>query len=71
VLTTTEVAAMAKTSRFTVAREIHRGNLAAEKVGNRWAIMEAEAERWAAQYQPYAEQRGRDRCCPPRTAPAG
>jgi excisionase family DNA binding protein len=59
--TTTEVAAMAKTSRFTVEREVHRGNLTAEKVGNRWAIAEAEAERWAAEYRPYAEQRDRDR----------
>ena len=52
---------MAKTSRFTVEREIHRGNLAAEKVGNRWAITETEAERWAAGYRPYAEQRDRGR----------
>lgn len=60
-LTTTEVAALANTSRFTVEREIHRGNLTAEKVGNRWGITEAEAERWAAQYRPYAEQRDRER----------
>ena len=60
-LTTTEVAAKANTTRYTVEREIHRGNLTAEKVGNRWAIAEAEAERWAAGYRPYAEQRDRER----------
>lgn len=64
VLTTTEVAAKANTSRYTVDREIHRGHLAAEKVGNRWAIGEAEAARWAAEYRPYAEQRDRDRTPP-------
>jgi excisionase family DNA binding protein len=60
-LTTTQVAAKAAVSRHTVEREIGRGNLTAEKVGNRWAIAEAEAGRWAAQYRPYAEQRNRPR----------
>lgn len=65
-LTTTEVAAKAGVSRYTVEREIRRGNLGAEKVGNRWAIAETEAERWAAQFRPYAEQRNRDRGAPER-----
>jgi excisionase family DNA binding protein len=61
VLTTTETAAKANVSRYTVEREIRRGNLTAGKVGNRWAIDDAEAERWAAQFRRYAEQRDRDR----------
>lgn len=64
VLTTTEVAAKAEVSRHTVEREIHRGNLKAEKLGNRWAVADAEAERWAAQFRLYAEQRDRDRESP-------
>jgi predicted GIY-YIG superfamily endonuclease len=56
---TSQVAALADTTRYTVEREIARGNLAAEKVGAHWVIGEAEAERWAAQYRPYAEQRDR------------
>lgn len=60
-LSTTEVAAKAGVSRPTVDREISRGNLTAQKVANRWVIDEAEADRWAAQYRPYAEQRNRDR----------
>jgi hypothetical protein len=58
-MTTLEVATMAKTSRFTVEREIERGNLKAEKIAGRWIIDEAEAARWASQYRPYAEQRDR------------
>jgi excisionase family DNA binding protein len=61
VLTTTEVAAKASVSRHTVEREIHRGNLRAEKIGNRWAVDDTEAERWTAQFRRYAEQRDRDR----------
>jgi excisionase family DNA binding protein len=57
VLSTTEVAAMAETTRHTVEREIARGNLAAEKIGRTWVIEQAEAERWAAQFQPYASLR--------------
>jgi excisionase family DNA binding protein len=64
VLTTTEVAAKAEVSRHTVEREIHRGHLEAKKLGNRWAIDEAEAERWATQFRLYAEQRDRDRTTP-------
>lgn len=58
-LTTNQVAAKAGISRYTVEREIGRGNLAAEKVGTQWVITEAEADRWAGQYRPYAEQRDR------------
>jgi len=54
VLTTTEVAAKADTTRHTVKREIRRGNLSAEKFGGRWLIEDTEAERWAAQFRPYA-----------------
>lgn len=54
VLTTTEVARLAATTRHTVEREIKRGNLRAEKTGRTWGIDPAEAERWAAQFQPYA-----------------
>ena len=53
-LTTTKVAAMAGTTRHTVEREIRRGNLKAGKFGRNWAIELAEAERWAAQFRPYA-----------------
>ena len=60
-LFTTDVAAMASTSRHTVEREIGRGNLAAVKKHGRWLIEDAEAERWAAGYQPYAAQRQRGR----------
>ena len=58
-LTTTEVAALADTTRYTVEREIHRGNLAAEKFGRAWAIETDEAKRWAAQFRPYAGLRRR------------
>lgn len=60
-LTTTEVAALTDppTTRFTVEREIGRGNLAAQKVGGRWLTEAGEAQRWAAAYQPFAEQRQR------------
>jgi len=59
VLTTTEVAAKAQTTRYTVEREIRRGNLKAGKVGRQWAVEEAEADRWAARFQPYAGLRKR------------
>lgn len=59
VLTTTEVAALASTTRYTVEREIQRGNLEAEKVGRQWAITPDEAKRWAAQFKPYAGLRKR------------
>ena len=45
---------MAKTSRYTVEREIRRENLKARKVGRTWVIDVAEAERWASQFRPYA-----------------
>jgi excisionase family DNA binding protein len=57
VLTTTEVAAKAGTTRHTVEREIRRGNLKAEKAGRQWVIDPAEADRWAAQFRPYASLR--------------
>jgi excisionase family DNA binding protein len=57
VLSTTEVAAKADTTRHTVEREIARGNLQAEKVGRTWVINPAEAERWAAQFKPYSALR--------------
>ena len=53
-LTTTEVAAKANTTRHTVEREIRRGNLQAEKVGRQWVIEPTEAERWAGAFLPYA-----------------
>ena len=45
------------TTRFTVEREIRRGNLKAEKAGGRWLIEPAEAERWAKSFVPHAWQR--------------
>jgi excisionase family DNA binding protein len=57
VLSTTQAAAMAKTTRHTVEREIRRGNLKAEKVGRQWVIKPTEAERWAAQFCPYSALR--------------
>jgi excisionase family DNA binding protein len=53
-LSTAQVAALADTTRHTVEREIHRGNLRAEKIGRTWVVEQAEADRWAAQYTPYA-----------------
>lgn len=53
-LSTTAVAAMAKTTRHTVEREICRGNLNAEKIGRTWVIENTDAEHWAAQFRPYA-----------------
>lgn len=62
-LTTTEAARLTDppVSRFTVEREIARGNLEAAKHGGRWFITEAEARRWSAAYRPFAEQRDRKR----------
>jgi predicted GIY-YIG superfamily endonuclease len=60
-LTTTEVGAKVGASRYTVEREIHRGNLTAEQFSGRWVIAVAEADRWAATFRRYAEQRDRDR----------
>jgi excisionase family DNA binding protein len=57
VLTTTEVAVMAKTTRHTVEREIRRGNLKAEKVGRQWVIEPGEAQRWAEGFRPYSALR--------------
>jgi predicted site-specific integrase-resolvase len=59
VLTTTQLAEKAKISRYTVEREIRRGNLKAEKLSGRWIVADDEAERWAAQFKTYAEQRDR------------
>lgn len=52
-LTTTETAALAGTSRYTVEREIRRGRLAAGRLGRHYAIEPDEAKRWAAQFRPY------------------
>lgn len=52
-LTTTEVAKLAGTTRHTVEREIRRGRLTAGRVGRQYAIEPDEAQRWAAQYRPY------------------
>lgn len=58
-LTTTEAAALTDppTTRFTVEREIGRGNLEAVKAGGRWIIDEDEARRWAAQFRKHAGNR--------------
>lgn len=56
-LSTTEVAKLAGTARSTVEREIHRGNLRAEKAGRVWIVEQAEAQRWAAAFQPYSSLR--------------
>jgi hypothetical protein len=55
-LSTAQVAALTSppTTRFTVEREIRRGNLVAEKIGRTWVVEQAEAERWAASFRPYA-----------------
>lgn len=53
-LTTSQVAAKAGTTRYTVEREIKRGHLQAQRLGRQWAINEADADQWAAQFQPYA-----------------
>jgi excisionase family DNA binding protein len=53
-LSTAQAAELASTTRYTVEREIRRGNLAAEKIGRTWVIEPAEAKRWAAQFKPYA-----------------
>lgn len=61
--TTSEVATLTSppTTRYTVEREIRRGNLTAEKIGGRWFIEPGEAERWAQAFRPYREQRERRR----------
>ena len=56
-LTTTEVAALARVSRFTVEREIGRDHLKAVKTGRIWSIREADAEAWLKSFQKYATQR--------------
>ena len=56
-LSTTEVARLAGTTRSTVEREIHRGNLAAQKAGRVWVVDDGEAGRWAAAFRPYASLR--------------
>ena len=53
-LTAIQAAAKANTTRHTVEREIKRGNLKGEKLGGVWVIEDTEAERWAAQFRPYA-----------------
>jgi hypothetical protein len=73
-LSTAETAAMTTppTTRYTVEREIRRGNLAAEKTGGRWLIEPSEAERWAAGFVKWREQS--ERHSAPATAqpdPAG
>ena len=68
-LSTSEAAALAGTSRFTVEREIRRGNLEAEKVSGRWLIAEAEAKRWAASYVPFREQHERHETPPNADGP--
>lgn len=59
VLNTAQAATLAGTTLHTVKREIRRGNLRAEKVGNVWVIDPAEAQRWAGQFKPYAGLRKR------------
>ena len=56
-LSTTEVAKLAGTARSTVEREIHRGNLTAEKAGRVWVVADDEAQRWAGAFQAYASLR--------------
>jgi excisionase family DNA binding protein len=56
-LSTTEVAELAGTTRHTVEREIHRGNLTAQRAGRVWVVEDGEAKRWAAAFQPYASLR--------------
>lgn len=58
-LSTTKVAEQAGTTRYTVEREIKRGSLKAEKVGRTWVIQQDEADRWAAEFRPYAALRGK------------
>jgi hypothetical protein len=58
-MTTAATAELAGVHFRTVEREIRRGNLHAEKHGGVWIIEQAEAERWAGQFQKYAEQRQR------------
>lgn len=60
-LTTTQAGALADTSRYTVEREIRRGNLKAKKVGRQWAIEDADAKKWAASFKPYAGLHNRAR----------
>jgi hypothetical protein len=57
--TTPEVAVLITppVSRFTIMREIERGNLAAQKGGGRWLVERGEALRWAASYRPYQSLR--------------
>jgi excisionase family DNA binding protein len=59
-LSTTQVAGLAGTTRHTVEREIRRGNLHAEKIGRTWVIDQAEAERWASTFTPYGSLRKGD-----------
>jgi len=58
-LSTTETAGLTSppTTRFTVEREIKRGNLTAQKIGRTWVIDEAEAQRWASGFIAWRTQR--------------
>lgn len=53
-MTTTQVAALAGCSPYTVKREIYRGNLPAVKNGGRWQVEPADAEKWAATFETYS-----------------
>jgi excisionase family DNA binding protein len=63
-MTTADVAKLRDVTRRTVEREIQRGNLSAVLMGGTYVIEQAEAERWAAQFQPYAQQH-KPRCPAP------
>ena len=53
-LTTTEVAELARVSRDTVVRAITDGDLAAVRTGRIYSVAEADARAWAAVHEPYA-----------------
>ena len=42
---------------YRVGHHPARGNLTAEKAGRVWVVEQAEAQRWAAAFQPYASLR--------------
>jgi excisionase family DNA binding protein len=53
-LTTTEVATLARVSRDTVVRAITEGDLAAVRTGRIYSVAESDAEEWARTHEPYA-----------------
>ena len=56
-LTTTEVARLARVSRDTVVRAITDGDLAAVRTGRIYSVTEADAKTWVAVHEPYARLR--------------